>query len=95
MEREVKLLRQLRHRNILELLDIAQPTKQRPQLVLVTPEADFDLRNDLGRSLGFLAASQGDTRLSVEVVHCLATQLLACICYLHAQRVVHRENLIH
>ena len=37
----------------------------------------------------------GNTRLSVEVVHCLATQLLACICYLHAQRVVHRENLIH
>jgi hypothetical protein len=41
----VKLLRQLKHPNILELLEIVQPTKQRPQLVLVTREADFDLRN--------------------------------------------------
>lgn len=58
-DREVKLLRQLKHPNILELLEIVQPTKQRPQLVLVTPEADFDLRNYLGRSRGFPAASQG------------------------------------
>lgn len=91
-DREVKLLRQLKHPNILELLEIVQPTKQRPQLVLVTPEADFDLRNYLGRSRGFPAASQGgNTRLSAEVVHCLATQLLAGISYLHAQRVVHRD----
>ena len=69
---EVKLLRQLKHPNIVELLEVVEPTKQRPQLVLVTPEADFDLRSYLGRSRGFPAASQGGGR-GYQVVCCCGT----------------------
>ena len=58
-ENEVKLSRQLKHPNILELLEVFDPPPQRAQIVLVTPEADFDLRGYLDRSRGFPAASQG------------------------------------
>ena len=88
-DREARLLQQLKHPNVQELLEVFQPTAQRPQMVLVMPEADFDLRTYLGRSRGFPAASQGwnTARLSTDVMHCLATQLLAGISYLDAQRV--------
>ena len=91
-QREVEIVQRIHHPNLLRLIESFTPfPPQRPQIVLVTAEADCDLRSYLRRSRVPPAASQGASRSSVVVVHCLASQILSGLTHLHSEQIIHRD----
>jgi serine/threonine protein kinase len=77
--REVALLRNLCHPNILRLRDILT---SKGSLTLVTEYLDFDLCQYL---------DQLRTGLPAPLLKSYAFQLLCGICYLHSNRIMHRD----
>ena len=92
-QREVEILQRIHHPNLLRLIESFTPfPPQHPQIVVGAAEAGCDLRSYLGRSRVPPAASQGaSSRLSVVVVHCLASQILSGLTYLHSEQIIHRD----
>ena len=90
-QREVKILQRIHHPNLLRLIETFMPSPHCPQIVLVTAEADCDLRSYVCRSRVPPAASQGASRSSVVVVHCLASQILSGLTHLHSEQIIHRD----
>lgn len=78
--REIALLKQLHHPNIVCLIDVIHTEKR---LTLVFEYLDQDLKK-------FLDA-HGDSGLSVDRVLCFTYQLVKGIHYCHTQRVLHRD----
>lgn len=77
--REICLLKELRHTNIVALLDVlCQPT----QLYLVFEYLDYDLKK-------FMKSHNGD--LTMQQVKSFSYQLLNGVAYCHSHRVLHRD----
>lgn len=77
--REIKLLKQVRHPNIVELLDMAA---DKEGIYMVFPFMDHDLTGLLGSE---------SIRFSVPQVKCYMKQLLEGIRYLHKSEILHRD----
>lgn len=78
--REIALLKQLHHPNIVRLIDVIHTERR---LTLVFEYLDQDLKK-------FLDA-HGDSGLSPDRVLCFTYQLVKGIHYCHTQRVLHRD----
>ena len=89
-QKEIEILRNINHANIVPILEIFAPIGPRQHWVFAMPEADFTLHEFLCRSRG-PAASQGTRRNSDGVVRDLSAQMLAGIEHLHDADVVHRD----
>ena len=91
-QREVEILQRIHHPNLLRLIESFTPfPPQHPQIVVGAAEAGCDLRSYLGRSRVPPAASQGASRSSAVVVHCLASQILSGLTHLHSEQIIHRD----
>jgi serine/threonine protein kinase len=77
--REISLLKELKHANIVRLFDVIHTEKK---LTLVFEFIDTDLKK-------FLDANNGD--LDVPTIKSLLLQLLKGIAYCHEHRVLHRD----
>jgi cyclin-dependent kinase len=77
--REISLLKELKHQNIIQLFDVIHTEKK---LTLVFEFMDTDLRK-------FIDSNQGDVPLMI--VKSLLYQLLQGIQYCHEHRVLHRD----
>ena len=80
--REVKLLRQLRHDNIVLLKGVIHVKTERT-IYLVFEYCDYDLQA--------LLYMPGLPNLNLQFLHCLMRQLLTVLCYLKVRGVVHRD----
>jgi len=78
--REIALLKQLHHPNIVKLYDVVHTEKK---LTLVFEFVDQDLKKYLD--------AFGDNGLEIETVKSFLWQLLASIAYCHQHRVLHRD----
>ncbi|GAB1610153.1 cyclin-dependent kinase 2-like [Argonauta hians] len=78
--REISLLRELTHHNVVQLLDVVQSDKK---LYLVFEYLDQDLKKYMDT-----APASG---LSPELIKSYMYQLLTGIAYIHAHRVLHRD----
>lgn len=79
--REITLLKQLRHQNIVHLRDLVHFEKK---LVLVFEYMDQDLNK-------FLQPYRNGETLDTDIVKSLMRQLLAAVAYCHYHRVLHRD----
>jgi cyclin-dependent kinase len=77
--REISLLKELKHPNIVRLFDVIHTEKK---LTLVFEFLDSDLKK-------FLDSNDGE--ISTDVVRSLLQQLLRGIAYCHTNRVLHRD----
>jgi serine/threonine protein kinase len=82
-EHEAKLLRTLKHPNIIKLLEVYMPTAARPQIVLAFTAADCDLYR--------LMKMKPHLRLSDMLASSLARQLAEALAHMHSKRIVHRD----
>eukprot|EP00753_Platysulcus_tardus_P000371 PLAT10381.1.p1 GENE.PLAT10381.1~~PLAT10381.1.p1 ORF type:complete len:445 (+),score=131.21 PLAT10381.1:746-2080(+) len=85
--REIKLLQNMKHRNIVQLLDIAMSkasdyNKMKGNVYMVFEYAEHDLN-------GLLHAPQ--VRLTDEHVRVFMYQLLEGLCYIHTNKILHRD----
>ena len=81
---EAAILQQVRHPNVVPLIESFKPTPGRPWWVLAMPEADFTLHDYLQRSVG-------TDRASPPVVRDLACQLLLGMACIHSHGLMHRD----
>jgi hypothetical protein len=81
-EHEAKLLRELKHPNIVKLLEVYMPTAvaERPQIVLALTAADCDLYR--------LMKMRPHQRLSDMLA---SRQLAEALAHMHSKRIVHRD----
>jgi cyclin-dependent kinase len=77
--REISLLKELRHHNIVQLKDIVHTEKK---LTLVFEFMDLDLKKYMDQNKG---------RIDVMTVKYLLYQLIAGVAYCHQRRVLHRD----
>lgn len=85
--REIRILKLLRHENVIPLVDLAvergdQSKKERGCVYMVTPYMDHDLAGLLGNQ---------SVQLSPAHIKCYMLQLLEGIGYLHAKKFLHRD----
>ena len=84
--REIKLLKQLDHINILKLEEMAverpKDVKKKPSMFMVTPYMDHDLSGLLENPAVHFNESQ---------IKCYMKQLLEGTAYLHENRILHRD----
>ncbi|KAK9321992.1 kinase-like domain-containing protein [Lipomyces orientalis] len=87
--REIRILKQLSHKNVIPLLEMSieravwdKNTKRRGQIYMVTPYMDHDLA-------GLLENPQ--VSFSVAQIKCYMIQLLKGTKYLHDNRILHRD----
>uniref|UniRef100_A0A060TBJ1 Serine/threonine-protein kinase BUR1 n=1 Tax=Blastobotrys adeninivorans TaxID=409370 RepID=A0A060TBJ1_BLAAD len=84
--REIRILKQLDHENVVPLVDMAveRPEKatQRFSCYMVTPYMDHDLAGLLGRP---------GVVLSLATIKCYLQQILRGVAYLHAEKFLHRD----
>ncbi|KAG5367700.1 Serine/threonine-protein kinase BUR1 [Yarrowia sp. C11] len=85
--REIRILKLLRHENVIPLVDLAvergdQSKKERGCVYMVTPYMDHDLAGLLGNQSVQLAPAH---------IKCYMLQLLEGIGYLHAKKFLHRD----
>ncbi|GJJ74298.1 serine/threonine-protein kinase BUR1 [Entomortierella parvispora] len=85
--REIKILRRLRHENIVPLIDIAvnpgsRTSRSRASVYMVFPYMDHDLSGLLNNP---------KVRLSVPQIKLYMKQLLEGTIYMHAQKILHRD----
>lgn len=78
LKREVDIMRELRHENIIALYDWFETDTD---VCVVTEFAEGDLFQIL----------EDDKRLSEDEIHPLACQLLSALFYLHSHRILHRD----
>ncbi|KAH7821278.1 putative CMGC/CDK protein kinase [Monocercomonoides exilis] len=77
--REISLLKELHHPNIVQLKDVIHSDKK---LTLVFEFLDFDMKKYLEMNRG---------RVAVPIIKSLMYQLLAGVAYCHQRRVLHRD----
>ena len=77
--REISLLKELHHPNVVELKDVIHSDKK---LTLVFEFIDFDMKK-------YMEANKG--RITVQTIKSLMFQLLAGVAYCHQRRVLHRD----
>lgn len=84
--REIKLLKQLDHRNILKLEEMAverpKDSRKKPSMFMVTPYMDHDLSGLLENPSVHFTEPQ---------IKCYMTQLLEGLRYLHENKILHRD----
>ncbi|KAJ8101254.1 kinase-like domain-containing protein [Lipomyces tetrasporus] len=87
--REIRILKQLSHKNVIPLLEMSieravwdKNTKRRGQIYMVTPYMDHDLA-------GLLENPQ--VSFSIAQIKCYMIQLLKGTKYLHDNRILHRD----
>lgn len=80
--REISLMKELRHNNILQLLDIIH---SETKLILVSEYMDMDLK----RYMEVYGGANG--QLDAAISKSFGFQLLSGIAFCHAQRVLHRD----
>ncbi|KAK9239353.1 kinase-like domain-containing protein [Lipomyces kononenkoae] len=87
--REIRILKQLSHENVIPLLEMSieravwdKNTKRRGQIYMVTPYMDHDLAGLL---------ENPDVSFSVAQIKCYMIQLLRGTKYLHDNRILHRD----
>ena len=77
--REIKLLKSLKHKNIVKLLEIVVGTR-RESVMLVFEYAEHDMRALIER-----------VEFRVSEIKCLALQMIRAVSYMHRHCVVHRD----
>lgn len=77
--REISLLKELHHPNVVELKDVIHSDKK---LTLVFEFLDFDMKK-------YMEANKG--RIPITTIKSLMFQLLAGVAYCHQRRVLHRD----
>ena len=77
--REIKLLKSLKHKNIVKLLEVVVGTR-RESVMLVFEYAEHDMRALIER-----------VEFSVSEIKCLALQMIRAVSYMHRHCVVHRD----
>lgn len=85
--REIRILKSLKHENVIELLDMAvkrgsRAQKKRAVFYMITPYMDHDLSGLLQNS---------DVRFTLPHIKCYLSQLLEGVNYLHQQNFMHRD----
>lgn len=80
--REIKLLKALKHSNIVELLDMATSSGEAAAIFMVFPYMDHDLT-------GLLESEKA--QFSVAQIKCYMKQLFEGIRYLHRAAILHRD----
>ncbi|XP_065054250.1 serine/threonine-protein kinase 36-like [Rhopilema esculentum] len=78
LQREIDIMRRLKHKNIVSLLDSFETAKE---VCVVIEYAEGELFQIL----------EDDGKLSLEQVHSVACQLVEALYYLHANRILHRD----
>lgn len=81
--REISLLKQLNHENILELFDVIHHNKQ---LILVFELLDMDLKKYMEATVG-----KGKGGLPIQTVRSFTKQLVNGIAHCHKEKVIHRD----
>lgn len=88
-EQEVELLTSLpQHANVINIIDVFPPCNPRRHLVMVMPEADFNLHD-------YLQRSKGRSRITAGVLRDLGSQMLRGLQHLQHHGVVHRDIKPH
>lgn len=78
LKREIEIMRNVRHPHIIEMIDSFETSKE---FVVVTDYAEGELFQIL----------ENDKKLSYDVVHQIAVQLVLALHYLHSHRILHRD----
>src|SRR5271163_4424853 len=80
--REIKLLKQLDHINILKLEEMAVERRKKPSMFMVTPYMEHDLSGLL---------ENPSVQFSESQIKCYMMQLLEGLRYLHENKILHRD----
>lgn len=79
--REISVLKELAHPNILELMDVFEHRKQK---YLVTPY--------MGRDLGFIIDKGDDIPLELGDIQWIFSKIFYGVCYIHNFGIMHRVS---
>ena len=83
--REIQTLREIEHKNIVELLEVAVSSKQ-SGVFLVFEYLHFDLANVIDEHY----AKHNRSPFNIPELKCLSAQLFSALDYLHKRCIVHR-----
>merc|ERR1712176_1090382 len=80
--REISILKELRHENIVKLIDVSL---EEEQLFLIFEYLSMDLKHFLD------SKKREKTKLTPDMVKSYTYQILQAMCYCHSRRVLHRD----